>query len=180
VFTSRLPRARGIAELPRGAALAEAVTMRPLALAAATLLAGCSLFMHSIEKPKASVRDVSMSSASFGGVTGQLRLDVTNPNGFGVPLSGIDWQLAIGGARAVTGRVELQQTIPARGVAPITTSLTINAGDALAVGSALARGTRDYQVTAKLHFSTAVGQIDVDVTHTGTLGSSAGGLFGLN
>jgi hypothetical protein len=36
----------------------------------------------------------------------------------------------------------------------------------------LARGSRDYQLTAKLHFSTTVGQIDVDVTQSGQLGSS--------
>ena len=140
---------------------------------------GCSLFLHSIEhsieRPQAKVRDVSVSSAGLTGVTGQLALDVTNPNGFGVPLAGIDWQLAVGGA-AVTGRAELSQTIPARGVAPITTSLTIDARDAIAVASALASGARDYQLSARLHFATAVGPIDVEVEHRGTLGG--GGLFG--
>lgn len=155
--------------------------MSRLVLAAACVsLSACSLFMHSIEKPKAEVRDVSVSSAGMTGVSGQLRLDVMNPNGFGVPLSGIDWQLSIGGTRAVTGRAELQQTIPAKGVAPITTSLTIDARDAIAVASSLAGGAREYQITAKLHFSTQIGQLDVDVQHTGTLGggsaSSLGGL----
>jgi LEA14-like dessication related protein len=151
--------------------------MRTLALAAACMsLSACSLFMHSIEKPKAEVRNVSLSSAGYSGVTGELRLDVMNPNGFGVPLSGIDWQLSIGGARAVTGRVELQQTIPAKGVAPITTSLTIEARDAIAVASSLAGGARDYQISAKLHFSTQIGQLDVDIQHTGTLGGASGGL----
>jgi len=152
--------------------------MRALATFAACIaLSGCSLFMHSIERPKADVRDVTVSSAGFTGVTGELRLDVSNPNGFGVPLSGIDWQLSIGGARAVTGTVQLQQTIPAHGVAPVTTSLTIDARDAAAVASALASGARGYQITAKLHFSTQVGPLDVDVQHAGTLGG--GGLFGL-
>ena len=129
--------------------------------------------MHSIEKPTAEVRDVTVSSAGFSGVTGELRLDVMNPNGFGVPLSGIDWQLSIGGARAVTGRVELQQTIPAKGVAPVTTSLTIDARDAIAVASSLAGGARNYQITARLHFSTQVGQLDVDLSHSGTLGGGS-------
>lgn len=116
------------------------------------------------------VRDVSVASAGLTGVSGELKLDVTNPNGIGIPLSGVDWQLSIGGARAATGRVELSQTIPARGVAPITTQLVIDARDAIAVGSALAGGARDYQVTATVHFSTAVGRLDVDVRHAGTLG----------
>lgn len=135
---------------------------------------GCSIFMRSIEKPKASVRDVSLSSAGFGGVSGHLQLDVTNPNAFGVPLSGIDWQLSVGGARAVTGTVQLSQTIPARGAAPIATSLAVSASDALAVASVLAAGARSYEVKARLHFSTPVGQVDVDVAHTGTLGGGGG------
>lgn len=151
--------------------------MRYLGLSAACLsLSACSLFMHSIEKPKAEVRDVAVSSAGLTGVTGELRLDVMNPNGFGVPLSGIDWQLSIGGARAVTGKVELHETIPAKGVAPVTTSLSIDARDALAVAAALGSGARDYQLTAKLHFSTTIGQLDVDLQHAGTLGGGAGGL----
>lgn len=158
-----------------GAALAEGQTMRLASLALATSLSlatGCSLFMHSIEKPSATVRGVSMSAAGLGGVSGELALDVMNPNGFGVPLSGIDWQLSVGGTRAVTGSVQLSQTIPAKGVAPVTTSLTIATSDAIVVGTVLARGARDYQLTAKLHFSTSVGQIDVDVTQSGQLGQS--------
>lgn len=156
--------------------------MRALSLvgfvAGSVCWAGCSLFMHSIEKPKADVRDVSVSAAGLAGVRGELHLDVTNPNGFGVPLSGIDWQLAVGGAQAVTGAVELQQTIPAHGVAPVTTSLTISPANASAIASALAVGARDYRLTATLHFATTVGQIDVDVEHAGTL--AGGGLpFGL-
>jgi LEA14-like dessication related protein len=145
-----------------------------ITLLGATQALGCSIFMRSIERPQAKVRDVSVSSAGFAGVTGQLALDVTNPNGFGVPLSGIEWQLSVGGARAVTGRVQLQQTIPARGVAPITTSLTIEARDAIAVASALAGGVRDYQLSATLHFATAVGQLDVLVEHRGTFGGLLG------
>jgi LEA14-like dessication related protein len=156
-----------------------------LLLVVCVCASGCSLFMRSIEKPKASVRDVSVSAAGLGGVSGKLQLDVTNPNGFGVPLSGIDWQLSIGGARAVTGTVQLSQTIPARGVAPVETSLTVQATDAIAVASALAGGARSYAVKARLRFSTPVGELSVDVEHTGTLdagggiGAAARGVLGL-
>ena len=54
----------------------------------------------------------------------------------------------------------------------MTTSLTIATSDAIVVGTVLARGARDYQLTARLHFSTSVGQIDVDVTQSGQLGQS--------
>jgi LEA14-like dessication related protein len=137
-------------------------------------LSGCSIFMRSVEKPSAEVRGISLSSAGFTGVRGELRLDVTNPNPIGVPLQGIDWELSIGGQRAVTGSIELSQTIPARGVAPVTTSLTIDARDAAAVGAAIASGVRSYQLHAKLRFSTAIGAIAVDVDHSGELGGGGG------
>lgn len=138
------------------------------------------MFMHSMEKPTAEVRDVSLTNAGFTGVTGQLQLDVTNPNGFGVPLSNVDWQLSVGSTRAVTGSAQLQANIPARGVAPVTTTLTIDARDAVAVGSALASGARTYQLDAKLTFSTNFGPLTVEVHHQGTLasgGSRLGQLF---
>lgn len=144
-------------------------------------LAGCSMFMKSIEKPTAEVQSVAVSSAGFSGATGELRLDVTNPNSFGVPLAGIEWELSIGGSRAVTGSVQLQQTIPARGVAPVVTSLSIAARDAIAVASALSGGATTYELHARLTFSTRVGPLAVDIAHTGQLGRSApaGGVLGL-
>ena len=144
-----------------------------------SLGAGCSLFTRTVEPPKATVRGVTVEAAGLAGVRGELRLDVTNPNSFGVPLAAIDWQLSIGGARAVTGSVQLSETIPAKGVAPVTTSLTIQATDAIAVASLLARGTRDYQIAVNLRFSTAIGPLDVGVQHAGTLDAGAAGrLFG--
>ncbi|KAB2895894.1 MAG: LEA type 2 family protein [Kofleriaceae bacterium] len=152
--------------------------MRSILLASLCLLvSACSIFTRSIERPTADVRTVSVQSAGFTGMTGELLLDVANPNGFGVPLAGIDWQLSVGGARAVTGSVELSQTIPAKGVAPVTTSLTIDARDAIVVAEQIARGARTYQLSARLRFSTPVGPLDVDVRHQGQL-AEARGLLG--
>ena len=53
----------------------------PMRLLILVGLTGCSIFMRSIERPSAQVRDVSVSSAGFTGVTGQLRLDVTKRRG---------------------------------------------------------------------------------------------------
>ena len=153
--------------------------MRVALLVLCLALTGCSMFMKSIEKPTAEVQSVSVSSAGFSGVSGELRLDVMNPNSIGVPLAGIDWELSVGGSRAVTGTIQLQQTIPARGVAPVVTSLSIAARDALAVASALSGGARTYELHARLTFSTAIGPLAVEIAHQGQLGSSgAGGFLG--
>src|SRR5512141_629632 len=89
---------RGVAR----ALLIQDVMMRQLAAAAGVLatlaLGGCAMFMHTVEKPRVDVTDVALSSASFTGIDGQVSLDVSNPNSVGVPLSGIDWQLTVGGA----------------------------------------------------------------------------------
>jgi hypothetical protein len=77
----------------------------------------------------------------------------------------------------VTGSVQLSQTIPAKGVAPVTTSLTIDARDAIAVAGEISRGARTYQLSARLRFSTPVGPLDVDVQHAGEL-AEARGLLG--
>jgi LEA14-like dessication related protein len=147
---------------------------RRLALAAATAitfgLSGCSLFLHSIEKPKVDVRDVALSSVSLmAGVEGTIRLDVENPNPVGVPLRAIDWQLAVAGAPAVRGHVDVSTTIPARGVAPVTASLAIGAGDAVEVARRMAGGGRGYALDARLFFSTSVGEVEVDVHKDGDL-----------
>ncbi len=138
-------------------------------VACCVLAAGCSIFTRSIERPTADVRDVAVSTVGWSGVAGELRLGVSNPNGFGVPLAGIEWELAIGSARAVTGSVELSQTIPARGVAPVTTSLAIDARDAVAVATELARGARSYRLAARLRFTTPVGPLEVALAHQGEL-----------
>lgn len=145
----------------------------------ATLLSAC-LFTKPIEKPTAQVRGVSVGAISFSGLEGAIDLDIQNPNSFGVPLSEVEWELSIGGADAVSGRIELSQTIPARGVAPVTASLRIDAFAAVAVGSELSRGARTYRLAARLHFKTPLGHVAVDIEHTGDLveaGSMIGRLY---
>jgi len=140
-------------------------------------VAGCSVFPRPPEKPSVSVRGVSLTAVSFGSVDGQLLVDVYNPTGFSVPLAAIDWQLAIGGAHAVSGRIDLHQEIPARGTAPVTVGLHIGVLDAAVVARAVAAGRTRYDLRGALTFSTPIGPIKVDVAHQGELGD-AGRLAG--
>lgn len=140
-----------------------------VALVSIVATSGCAFFGKTVEKPTAQVRAVSVATVSFTGIDGEVALDIQNPNSFGVPLSAIDWQLSVGAAQAVDGRIEVSQTIPARGTAPVIAALHIDARDAIAVAGELSRGTRTYRLNARLHFSTAIGPISVDVTGTGEL-----------
>lgn len=143
--------------------------MHRLAFTLALATTGCSMFMKSVEKPKVDVRDVAVTSVSFGGIDGELRLDVQNPNPVGVPLRAIEWQLAVGTTPAVSGRIDLTENIPARGVAPVTAAIHLGSVDAVQVGRAIAGGVRDYRLDARFRFATALGEVAVDVHHEGSL-----------
>lgn len=146
--------------------------------ALAAPLTACFL-ARPVERPTATVRGASLAVASVTSIEGELALDVMNPNAFGLPLSSVDWELAIGGARAVTGRVDASQTIPAKASAPVSTSLRIDLRDAVDAARAVAQGERAYQLRARLHFSTQLGDLTVDVDHRGSLAGAGGVLGGL-
>jgi LEA14-like dessication related protein len=133
--------------------------------------ASCAAFGKPLEKPDVDVTAVGISSVSLRGVDGRVDLAVTNPNSVGLPLRAIDWQLEVGGARAVTGRSELAQTIPAKGSAPVATDLHIGSLDAADVAARLAAGDRSYRFSATLHFSTSLGDLSVTVVDDGELAS---------
>jgi LEA14-like dessication related protein len=153
--------------------------LRTLSLACLVALAGaCAHLPNPIEKPTAEVREVWVSSASMSGMRGQVDLDVFNPNGFGVPLSRVDWELSIGTVTAMTGSFSLSAEIPAKATAPVSVDLHIDARDAIAVARSIGLGERNYTLRAVLHFSTRVGPIDVEVAHSGHVSEGAS-LLGL-
>jgi LEA14-like dessication related protein len=135
------------------------------------VLPACGLFGLGapLEKPQVAVDSVRITDVGFTGASGALGLVITNPNNVAVPLTGIDWQLAVHGDRAVSGHIELHQEIPAKGSAPVTASLEIATADVVRVAPHLARGARDYQLGARLRFATPLGELSVDVTKDGTL-----------
>ena len=147
-----------------------------LCLALACLSLAACVFAP-VEKPTAQVRDVSLGTASYTTLLGKLDLDIQNPNAFGLPLSSIEWQITIGGAQAASGSAQLTQTIPAKGTAPVATTLRVDLTQAAGVAIAIGRGARDYRIDARLHFATRFGDLTVDLQHQGSL-SNAGGLLG--
>lgn len=130
--------------------------------------AGCSR-LHP-QKPSVDVRGVAVGSVSISGISGTLQMQVTNPNNFGVPLAAVDWQLAVGDARAVSGTIELSDTIPANGSTMVSVNLQVRALDAIAVARKLSAGERTYRVSGTLHFNAPIGRIDVAFTGQGNIG----------
>ncbi len=132
-------------------------------------VAGCGALSPVAEKPTATVRSVSLSSASFTGMDGKISMDIFNPNGFALPLTQVEWTLTVGSSQAVRGSFDLTATIPAKGSAPVQGTLHIGAASAVGVAAAVAQGIRTYQVRATLHFKTRFGPITAAVVHDGEL-----------
>jgi len=124
------------------------------------------------KKPTVAVQGVSVGSVSFTGISGTLSVEVTNPNDFGVPLASVDWRLSVGGATAVTGTIQLSNTIPAKGSTNVDVSLTVQALDAVRVARKLSAGERTYQVSGVLHFNAPIGRIDVSFSGEGDIGKA--------
>ena len=132
--------------------------------------AGCAGLPLPVEKPDVSPRAVRVATASAFGARGELDLDVYNPNGFGLPLKAIEYELAIGGARAVSGEAALDALIPARGNAPVTVGLELGTLNAIHAGRRLASGRRDYRLTGTAVFASRIGDVRVAFSQDGTLG----------
>lgn len=139
----------------------------PLALAAP--LSGCAALLHRVERPKAKVAAVSIRTVRLTGLRAEVDLQVFNPNQFALPLTNVDWTLAIGGAPAARGQVAVERSIPARGSAPVKVSVAVDALDAAAVAGRIAEGQRRYHLHAVLHFSTEIGRLDVALDDDGPL-----------
>lgn len=135
------------------------------------LVAGCGLIGKPLEKPSVKLNRVAVGSVSFTGLDGQIDFDIMNPNAVSLPLRAMDWELSVGGARAVTGRADLAATIPAKAAAPVAAAFHADAMDAADVGARLASGSRDYRVKGVLYFSTSLGELSVGFTQDGVIES---------
>jgi LEA14-like dessication related protein len=135
------------------------------------MLTGCSK-LHlgpSVAKPKVEVTSVTMEAFSQRGVGGQMELKVANPNPVALPLRYVDWELSVGGDRAVSGHFDLPQNLPANGSAPLSVALEVLAADALRITPHLAEGMRDYQLHGVLHFQAPAGDMSVGFQSEGVL-----------
>lgn len=113
---------------------------------------------------------VRIEMAGLGGLRGEFDAEIYNPNPVGLPLRRVEYRLRIGGAQAVQGSLDLNETIPAQGSVPVTIAFAVNVVDALRVTQRLATGERAYTITGTLVFATRLGDLSVAFEHQGELG----------
>jgi LEA14-like dessication related protein len=149
--------------------MGEGMTTRAPLLAAAVALFAAAGCLRPLEKPTVKVDTVDVHSVTLRGMTGRMALDIFNPNQVSLPLKAVDWELSIGGARAVRGRVDLSASIPAMGTAPVAVQMHVDSMDAVQVAKRLAAGAREYRVEGTLIFDTQLGNLSVAFAGTGDL-----------
>ena len=76
-------------------------------------LQGCVSVPGVVETPKISVRDVALQNISLQQGTALIRLNVSNPNAFPLPIRGVQYGLALNGRSVASGQQVQQRNINA-------------------------------------------------------------------
>jgi len=146
-------------------------TLLSFSLLLMALASGCNLLKMgpAVKDPKVEVKSVSMEAFSLRGVSGQMELNVANPNPVSLPLRYVEWEISVSGDRAVSGRFDVPTSLPANGAAPVSVALDVLAADASRVAPHLVAGARDYQLHGVLHFQSPIGDMSVGFQADGVL-----------
>ncbi len=121
--------------------------------------------------PKLSFRSASVEALDLEGATVAFRVDVENPNSFGVRLARVAWGVEVEGTRIATGEMPGGLEIPARATAPVTFPVRMRFRDVPGIAALLASGKDRirYGLTGAIGVRTPLGVIDVPFSHEDAL-----------
>jgi LEA14-like dessication related protein len=145
------------------------VIRRHLALAVAllSLIAGCATFRPQIIVPEVSLANITPLGATLFEQRVRVDLRLRNPNDFAIDLSGVDFQLAVNGARLASGVTSEAVSIPRLGESLVSVEVTTTLLDWMRQIGSLGRSQEiAYDLTGHLH-----------VAHLGRLPFSHSGRF---
>ena len=150
--------------------------MRKLAVLLPVLvLAACAglrnLAGAAIERPRLEFREATLQGLDLEGATIGVSFDLTNPNGIGLDLARVSWDVEVEETHLADGVLPGGLKIPAYGKAPITIPVHIRFRDVPGIVSLL-RSRRDeirYKVSGTAGVRTPLGVLDLPLTHSDTL-----------
>lgn len=90
------------------------------------LLAGCASMQQLVSTPDVRLRQVQVKSVDLAGQSFLLSFDVTNPNGFPLPIRTISYALSLDGQPFASGETDSSFTVPARGDGAFAISVDLN------------------------------------------------------
>jgi LEA14-like dessication related protein len=160
--------------------------MRKIALALPLLwLAGCAglseFAASAVQKPKLTFRSVALSSLDLEGATLAFTYDLENPNGFGLRLARVGYGVDVEGTRVASGELPGGLEIKAKGTAPVTFPVHVRFQDVPGIVGLLTsrKDTIQYRLAGNVGVNTALGVLDVPLSHEGALKLPAMPHFGL-
>jgi LEA14-like dessication related protein len=146
--------------------------MRASIVAAVLSLAGCAglqdLARGALERPTLTFRSASLQALDLEGATVGFTFDLENPNGFGVDVARIGWNVEVEGTRIAGGELPGGLAVRARATAPVTFPVRVRFQDVPGIVSLL-RGGRDelaYRLSGAIGVKTPVGVVDLPLSHS--------------
>lgn len=146
-----------------------------LALAASAALAGCAglseLARAAFQEPKLTFRSAAVESLDLEGATVGFTFDLENPNGFGVDVARVGWQMEVEQTRVAGGELPGGLAIRANATSPVTFPVRVRFRDVPGILSLL-RGGKDeigYRLSGAVGVKTPVGVVDLPLSHTDRL-----------
>lgn len=95
-------------------------------LVAAILVSSCAGMGTIVSTPGVSLRNIEALDLGFSGQRFLLGFDVTNPNPFPLPVSGVSYNVELDGQRFATGATPGRFTIPAAGDGEFSISVELD------------------------------------------------------
>lgn len=140
--------------------------------AAALLLPACAGTGSLIDSPTVRLNSVSLDKVSFSKQTFLLGFDVSNPNGFPLPVKMVKYRLLLDEQRFAGGETAAAFTVPARGDDAFTISVDLDMLNTANQISTLLRGGMPEAVDYRLE-----GSLTVDIPFARPLPFSSSGVI---
>jgi LEA14-like dessication related protein len=133
---------------------------------------GCSAL---VQKPTVTLQSAAIDHASPAGVVVNFDLNVSNPNGFAIPVTRAQYKLALGGVTVIDDKATPEGSVPANGALPVRLPVTLTFESLLNAGQAIRQsgGNVPYDFDGSLDFGSpkylGTATLSAPVHFTGTL-----------
>ena len=138
------------------------------------LVTGCSALQIAtgvgLKEPEVSLSALSVKEVSLSSMRIVARLNVSNPNGFGIEVASYDYALEVGEWPVVRGKVTDGFSLPASGGTTVEVPLEVGFGSALGAGMDLLTGSGlAYVLSMNVDVASPLGVIQIPVTREGRI-----------
>lgn len=117
-----------------------------------TAATGCAVLQQVVKKPSVQVQSVSFHSQGLREGKLDSRLQVTNPNGFSLPVRTLSYRLRVNGHQLVEGKLSFDKNIPAHGSLVLNLPVRFQYQQVLnGLTSILQRRQASYQLAGELN-----------------------------